>query len=58
MFSLISDNQRDSITSQARLVTSIEQVRQSIPEYVRERLHEFHQLEQPWRAQVDSILKV
>lgn len=58
LLSLVSNNQRDSITSQARLVTSIERVRQSIPEYVRERLHEFHQLEQPWRAQVDSILNV
>ncbi|KAJ9063438.1 hypothetical protein DSO57_1000031 [Entomophthora muscae] len=29
---------------------------QSIPDYVRERLHEFHQLEQPWRTQVDSTL--
>ena len=31
-------------------------MRQSIPEYVRERLHEFHQLEQPWQTQVDSTL--
>ncbi|KAJ9051443.1 hypothetical protein DSO57_1004524 [Entomophthora muscae] len=31
-------------------------MRQSIPKYVRERLHEFHQLEQPWRTQVDTTL--
>ncbi|KAJ9077191.1 hypothetical protein DSO57_1019021 [Entomophthora muscae] len=28
----------------------------SIPKYVRERLHEFPQLEQPWKTQVDSTL--
>ncbi|KAJ9072102.1 hypothetical protein DSO57_1030609 [Entomophthora muscae] len=31
-------------------------MRQFIPMYVRERLHEFHQLEQPWQTQVDSTL--
>ncbi|KAJ9064137.1 hypothetical protein DSO57_1033593 [Entomophthora muscae] len=51
-----TDNQCDYVTSQSRLVNSIKQMCQSIPKYVRERLHEFHQLEQPWRAQVDSTL--
>ncbi|KAJ9052672.1 hypothetical protein DSO57_1032048 [Entomophthora muscae] len=31
-------------------------MRQSIPKYVREHLHKFHQLEQPWQTQVDSTL--
>ncbi|KAJ9051441.1 hypothetical protein DSO57_1004522 [Entomophthora muscae] len=56
LFSLVSDNQRNSVISQTSLVNSIEQMRQSIPEYVRERLHEFYQLEQPWQTQVDSTL--
>ncbi|KAJ9048966.1 hypothetical protein DSO57_1029362 [Entomophthora muscae] len=56
LFSLVSDNQRNSVTSQTRLVNSIERINQYIPEYVRESLHKFHQLEQPWQTQVDSIL--
>ncbi|KAJ9062955.1 hypothetical protein DSO57_1005193 [Entomophthora muscae] len=56
LFSLVSNNQQNSITSQDCSVTSIEQMHQSIPKYVRERLHEFHQLEQPWQTQVDSTL--
>ncbi|KAJ9058999.1 hypothetical protein DSO57_1006772 [Entomophthora muscae] len=57
LFSLLSDNQCNSVTSQSCLVTSIKRMCQSIPKYVRERLCEFHQLEQPWRAQVDSFLE-
>ncbi|KAJ9068969.1 hypothetical protein DSO57_1023181 [Entomophthora muscae] len=56
LFSLVSNNQCNYVTSQSCLITSIKRMRQFIPKYVRERLHEFHQLEQPWRTQVDSTL--
>ncbi|KAJ9074431.1 hypothetical protein DSO57_1006392 [Entomophthora muscae] len=55
LFPLVSDNQSNSVTSQYCLVTSIERIRQSIPEDVRECLHEFHQLEQPWHAQQVAV---
>ncbi|KAJ9071835.1 hypothetical protein DSO57_1033228 [Entomophthora muscae] len=55
LFSLVSDNQRNSVTSQTCLVNSIEKMRQFIPKYVGH-LHKFHQLEQPWQTQVDSTL--
>ncbi|KAJ9051330.1 hypothetical protein DSO57_1005618 [Entomophthora muscae] len=38
------------------MTKSIKHLHSSVPEYVCERLQEFHQLQQPWQAQVDSAL--
>ncbi|KAJ9061705.1 hypothetical protein DSO57_1017958 [Entomophthora muscae] len=56
LFSLVSDNQNNLVTSQSCLVTLIEQIHSSIPYYVGEHLYEFHQSQQPWQTQVDYTL--
>ncbi|KAJ9081082.1 hypothetical protein DSO57_1018391 [Entomophthora muscae] len=58
LFSLLSNNQRDYITSQDQLTKSIEHLCSSVPGYACEHLQEFNHLQQPWKAQVEPALNI